>query len=155
MHKPAWDDYFISIAHAIKVRSSCSRRQVGALIVNGKQIISTGYNGTPHKIRNCNEGGCERCSAPPEVYPPGTNYDKCTCSHAEENAIVHAARHGMMTKGCDIYTTHSPCIQCAKMIINAGIQKVVHGIDYPDDLGKKLLKEAKIEVIKVNEQCQV
>lgn len=149
MARPDWDSYFMGVAHAVKERASCSRRKAGAIIVKEKQIISTGYNGTPAGVKNCNEGGCERCNSPEEKYPRGTNLDKCACCHAEENAIVQAARHGMNTGGATLYTTFTACTQCAKMIINAGIKRVVAENEYPDDLGTKLLKEAGVELARM------
>ncbi|MBI2075649.1 MAG: dCMP deaminase family protein [Candidatus Aenigmarchaeota archaeon] len=146
MAKPDWDRYFMNVAHAVKERASCSRRKVGAILVKEKQIISTGYNGTPAGTKNCNEGGCGRCASD---VPSGKELDKCACCHAEENAIVQAARHGMNTAGATMYTTFTSCVQCAKMIINAGIKKVVSEADYPDDLGTKLLKEAKVELARL------
>lgn len=147
--RPNWDEYFMKIAHAVKERSSCIRRQVGAIIVKEKQIISTGYNGTPRGVRNCNEGGCERCASSAQSNPSGTNLDKCACSHAEENAVVQAAFNGIGTNGSIMYTTNSPCTLCAKIIINAGIKKIIFGGDYPDELGLKLLKEANVELVKL------
>ncbi len=145
--KPSWDEYFMNVAHTIKGRSSCLTRQIGAIIVRDKRIISTGYNGTPAGIRNCNEGGCPRCSARVEgKIESGKELEKCTCSHAEENAVVQAALHGISTKGTTLYTTFTTCTQCAKIIINAGIKKVVAEHPYPDDLGTALLKEAGIEL---------
>ncbi len=146
MARPPWDEYFMNVAHAVKARSSCIRRQVGAILVRDKQIISTGYNGTPRGIRNCDDGGCARCNASEKEYPRGKDLDKCACCHAEENSITQAALHGMRTEGATIYTTNVPCTICAKMIINAGIRKVVVGGDYPDDLGRRLLEEANIEL---------
>ena len=148
--RQSWDDYFMSIAHAVKGRSSCARRQVGAVVIKEKQIISTGYNGTPRGVKNCNEGGCERCNTPTDSVPSGTSLDRCSCSHGEENAIVHAALHGMNTNGAALYTTNTPCTTCAKMIINAGIKKIVSGAPYADVLGEKLLREAGVELQVMN-----
>jgi dCMP deaminase len=148
MQRPSWDEYFMNVAHAVKARADCTRRQVGAILVKGKQIISTGYNGTPRGLKNCSEGGCERCNSDESQHPRGKDLDKCACSHAEENTIVQAALHGMSTDGATLYTTDSPCTICAKMIINAGIKKIVAGGEYPDDLGTELLKEAGIELVK-------
>lgn len=149
MQKPSWDEYFMSVADAVKSRSSCIRRQVGAVIVRNKQIVSTGYNGTPRGVKNCNEGGCERCNTPSEQIPSGTGLDRCSCCHGEENAIVQAALHGMRTEGSDLYTTNVPCTTCAKMAINAGVSKIVFSGSYPDELGAKLLKEAGIELVQL------
>lgn len=149
--RPTWDEYFMKISHSVKERSTCVRRQVGAILVKDKQIISTGYNDTPRGVRNCGEGGCERCASSIESNPSGTNLDKCACSHAEENAIVQAALHGISSEDAIIYTTNSPCTICAKMLINAGVRKIVLGGEYPDELGLKLLKESGVELVKFNQ----
>ncbi len=125
--RPGWDEYFMDIAHVVKRRANCSRRQVAAVIVLDRRIISTGYNGTPRGIQNCFEGGCARCASDA---PSGTGLGECICSHAEENAITQAAYHGIRTKGATIYVTLSPCLTCAKMIINAGIVEVVYDEQY-------------------------
>ncbi len=147
--RPDWDEYFMDVAHAVRQRADCVRRQVGAILVKDKRIISTGYNGTPRGTKNCTEGGCERCNGSEENFPRGMHLDKCACSHAEENAIVQAALHGVSTRDAALYTTNSPCTICSKMLINAGIKKIVMEGEYPDDLGAKLLEEAGIEVIKL------
>ncbi|MEM4165811.1 MAG: deaminase [Candidatus Bilamarchaeaceae archaeon] len=142
--RPSWDEYFMSIAKQVATRSNCIKRKVAAVIVRDKQIISTGYNGTPRGTRNCNEGGCPRCN---NFTESGKNLDECFCSHGEENAIVQAAYNGVSTKGCTIYTTFSPCLLCTKMIINAGIVEVVYNERYPiSESAMKLLKEAGIKV---------
>lgn len=146
MQRPDWDTYFMNIAEAAASRANCTRRQIGAVLVKDKRIISTGYNGTPMGTKNCFEGGCSRCAS---SVPSGSNLDKCSCCHAEENAIVQAALHGMQTKDATLYTTFTACTQCAKMIINAGIRKVVAKKDYPDDLGTALLKEAGVELVRL------
>ncbi len=128
--KPDWDNYFMNIAHVVASRSSCSRRQVAAVIVKDKRIISTGYNGTPRGVPNCNEGGCPRCNSDS---PSGKDLAECLCSHAEENSIVQAAYHGISVKGASLYTTFSPCLICAKMIINSGIEEVVYHKRYSID----------------------
>ena len=126
--RPGWDQYFMNIALVVATRSNCSRRHVAAVIVKERQIVSTGYNGTPRGIKNCDEGGCPRCASD---VPSGGNLGECICSHAEENSIVQAAYHGVSVKGGTIYTTYSPCLLCAKMIINSGIREVVYNMDYP------------------------
>lgn len=146
LQRPDWDSYFMSIAKEVSRRANCTRRQIGAVLVRDRQIISTGYNGTPKGIKNCSEGYCERCSS---NVPSGKDLDKCSCCHAEENTIVQAALHGMQTKDAVLYTTFTACTQCAKMIINAGIKKVVAKEDYPDDLGTQMLKEAGVELVKM------
>ena len=125
--RPGWDIYFMDIAHVVTKRSNCIRRQVAAIIVKDQRIISTGYNGTPRGVRNCFEGGCPRCAS---KAPSGSGLGECICSHAEENAITQAAYHGIAVKGATLYSTMSPCLICAKMIINAGIQEVVFEQEY-------------------------
>ena len=148
MDRPNWDKYFMDIAHVVKSRSNCMTRQTGAIIVKDKRIIGTGYNGTPSGIKNCFDGGCPRCTARMDgKVESGRDLDKCICCHAEENAIVHSALHGNATKGSMIYITFTPCSQCAKMIINAGITKVVSAEPYTDPLGTQLLNDAGIELL--------
>jgi dCMP deaminase len=125
--RPDWDTYFMDIAHVVARRSNCCRRQVAALIVLEKRIISTGYNGTPRGIRNCSEGGCKRCAGKSKS---GADLGDCVCCHAEENAIVQAAYHGISVRGGTIYATISPCLMCAKMVINAGLEEVVYEHEY-------------------------
>jgi dCMP deaminase len=123
LDRPDWDPYFMDIAHVVARRGNCLRRQVAAVIVKDRRIISTGYNGTPRGVRNCFEGGCPRCAS---KAPSGTALGDCICSHAEENAITQAAYHGIFVRGSTLYSTLSPCLQCAKMIVNAGIVEVVY-----------------------------
>ena len=140
--RPDWDEYFMEIAKVVALRSNCSRRHVAAVIVKDKRIISTGYNGTPRGITNCNEGGCPRCSG---HAPSGTGLEECICSHGEENAIVQAAYHGICVKDATLYTTFSPCLLCAKMIINAGIREVVYNESYSiDGTSRRILAEAGV-----------
>lgn len=142
--RPDWDTYFMEIAKLVAMRSNCSRRQVASVIVKDGRIISTGYNGTPRGIKNCDEGGCPRCSS---SAPSGTQLGECICSHGEENAIVQAAYHGIAIKDSTLYTTASPCLICAKMIINAGIREVVYLERYSiDETAKGILEEAKINI---------
>jgi dCMP deaminase len=116
--------------------------------VKEKRIVATGYNGTPMGITNCIDGGCERCKLREEgKLAHGEKKDLCICVHAEQNALLQSAYHGISTKDGILYTTASPCSQCAKMLINAGIKKVVAHAKFPDELGPKLLKQANIEVL--------
>ena len=132
----------MNIADVVASRSNCSRRHVAAVIVKDHRIISTGYNGTPRGIKNCFEGGCSRCNS--EI-PSGKGLDECICSHGEENAIVQAAYHGISVKDGTLYTTFSPCLLCAKMIINAGIKEVIYKERYSiDNTAMDLLKEAGV-----------
>lgn len=140
--RPSWDDYFLGIARVVALRSNCMKRKVAAVIVKDKRIISTGYNGTPRGVKNCNEGGCPRCNA---FGKSGQNLGECFCSHAEENSIVQAAYHGVSIRDGTLYTTFSPCLICTKMIINSGIAEVVYNQHYP--LGEQamgLLEEAGV-----------
>ena len=149
LKRPSWDKYFMDIAHVAATRSNCSRRQVAAVLVRDKQIISTGYNGTPRGIKNCADGGCPRCNS---NVPSGEQLGQCLCSHAEENAIVQAACYGIAVKGATLYTTFSPCLQCAKMIINAGISEVIYYQHYTiDDVSLALLREAGVVVRPLDE----
>lgn len=140
--RPSWDSYFMNIAQVAATRSNCCRRHVAAVIVRDQRIISTGYNGTPRGIKNCSEGGCPRCNS---NAPSGTGLEECICSHAEENAIVQAAYHGIAVKDAILYTTFSPCLLCAKMIVNAGIREVVFQENYTiDSTAARILTEAGI-----------
>ena len=121
--RPDWDTYFMDIARVVGTRGNCLRRQVAAVIVKDRRIISTGYNGTPRGVRNCFEGGCRRCAS---AAPSGAALGECICSHAEENSITQAAYHGIQVRAATLYCTLSPCLQCARMIINAGICEVVY-----------------------------
>jgi len=125
--RPGWDVYFMSIARVVASRSNCVKRKVAALITVDRRIISTGYNGTPRGAPSCNGGGGPRCN---RFAPSGTGLLDCICSHAEENAIVQAALHGIPVSDAVIYTTYSPCLQCTKMIINARIGTVVYNEAY-------------------------
>jgi len=144
LKRPDWDVYFMEIAQVVARRSNCARRHVAAVIVKDKRIISTGYNGTPRGIRNCNEGGCPRCNSDT---PSGERLEECLCCHAEENSIVQAAYHGISLKDSILYTTYSPCLMCAKMIINSGIIEVVYRDRYSiDTTARRLLDESGIKV---------
>ena len=140
--RPSWDEYFMNIAHVTSSRSNCKRRHVGAVIVKNNRIVSTGYNGTPRGITNCFEGGCPRCNSNAAT---GERLDECYCCHAEENAIVQAAYHGVSVRDSTMYTTSSPCLLCTKMIINAGIKEVVYHKTYKfEETVKKLFAQTGI-----------
>jgi dCMP deaminase len=141
--RPTWDEYFMAIAGVAAGRANCIKRHVGAVITVGKQIVSTGYNGTAKGIRNCSEGGCPRCLSFADT---GTKLDECLCVHAEENAIVQAACNGIGVKGGTLYSTHCPCSYCAKSIINAGIVEVVYREPFAmDKVTRKLFREAGVK----------
>ncbi|MBN1557832.1 MAG: dCMP deaminase family protein [Lentisphaerae bacterium] len=143
MNRPDWDTYFMDIAHVVARRGNCSRRQVAALLVKDRRIISTGYNGTPRGVRNCFEGGCPRCAG---ESPSGSGLGECVCSHAEENAVTQAAYHGIAVRGATLYCTLSPCLLCAKMLINAGIIEVVYEDEYHFEAQTRaLLAEAGVQ----------
>lgn len=147
IRRPGFDEYFMDIAAAVSSRSSCIRRQIGAVIVKDRRIISTGYNGTPRGTKNCDEGGCHRCSSTAES---GTKLGECLCSHAEENAIIQAAYHGIGVKGGVLYTTHSPCLLCTKLILNSGIAEVVYNMAYPvGEMPVKMFDQAGITLRKL------
>jgi dCMP deaminase len=145
--RPGWTTYFMNIARMVATRSNCRRRQVGALIVKDTRIVSTGYNGTPRGVRNCYEGGCPRCAG---ASGKGASLEQCICSHAEENAIVQAAFHGISIDGAVLYSTVSPCLLCAKMIINGGLREVVYETAYAFDRQTcALLREAGVKLRRV------
>jgi len=142
--RPSWDQYFMQITQLVSTRSTCMRRQVGALLVKDKNILATGYNGVPSGIRHCQEVGCLREQL---QVPSGERHELCRGLHAEQNAIIQAARHGVNIEGATLYCTDSPCIICSKMLINAGVLNVVFGRGYPDALSKEMLAEAGINSV--------
>lgn len=143
--RPNWDQYFMSMAELTATRSTCLRRQVGAVIVQDKHIVATGYNGAPKGIPHCEElGGCLREAM---GIPSGERHELCRALHAEQNAIIQAATLAQSIEGATIYITHQPCIICAKMIINAGIQRIVVKEGYPDALSVDMLAEAGLKIV--------
>ncbi len=145
--RPDWDEYFMRIAFLVSERSTCLRRKVGAVVVKDKRILATGYNGAPSGIRHCSETGCLREEL---KVPSGERHELCRGLHAEQNAIIQAALHGVSLKGAVMYITTHPCIICAKMIINAGIKEIIVSQGYPDPLAKAFLEEADVKVRYVN-----
>ena len=129
--------------------SSCLRRQVGAVIVKDKRIMTTGYNGAPAGVKTCIERGS--CMRNEMNIPSGTHAELCYAAHAEQNAIIQAAKEGISLKGCVLYCTHQPCVVCAKMIINSGIKEVIYKEGYPDEFSQKICEEAGIKLTKYNE----
>lgn len=144
IERPGWDEYFLQLADLVATRSTCMRRQVGAVLVRNERIISTGYNGAPRGLRHCFDTGCLREE---QLIPSGQRYELCRGVHAEQNAIINAAFYGIATQDSVIYCTNQPCIICARMIINAGIIKVVHRGNFDDTLALELMEEAGITVI--------
>lgn len=143
LNRPSWDEYFLKIAHLVATRSTCLRRKVGAVVVKNKQILTTGYNGAPTGIAHCDKVGCLREEL---KVPSGQRHELCRALHAEQNAFLQAARHGVSLDGSILYITTQPCSICAKMIINVGIKKIVMQGVYPDDFALKFLHEAGIEM---------
>jgi len=141
--RPDWDEYFLDIAALVARRSTCLRRNVGAVLVRERRILSTGYNGAPTGLRHCLDIGCLRVQL---QIPSGERHELCRGLHAEQNAIIQAALHGVGIAGATLYCTNHPCVICAKMIINAGIVHVVVGDGYSDELACEILGEAGIEV---------
>ena len=149
MERPSWDQYFMEMAVLTSRRSTCMRRQVGAVIVKDKHIIATGYNGAPRRIMHCEErGGRLRQKL---GVPSGERHELCMALHAEQNAIIQAATLAQSIEGGTIYVTHQPCVICAKMIINAGISRIVVKEGYPDKLAVDMLEEAGLRIIMLGE----
>lgn len=148
--RPSWISYFMEITELVAKRSTCLRREVGAIIVKDRHILSTGYNGPPKGVPHCDElGGClrERLNI-----PSGERHEICRAVHAEQNAIIQAAKLGINIEGSDMYITTHPCFICAKMIINAGIRRIYINEGYPDKLAAEILKEAGVEIIQYNSE---
>ena len=144
-NRPDWDHYFMQMAELTAQRSTCLRRHVGAVIVKDKHIIATGYNGAPRGIAHCDEkGGCLREKL---GVPSGERHELCRALHAEQNAIIQAATLGQSIEGATIYITNQPCVICAKMIINAGIERIVVKDGYPDELSVEILAEAGLRIV--------
>ncbi len=142
MVRPSWPEYFMSIAEMVAKRSTCIRRQVGAVLVKEKRILATGYNGAPTGLRHCETVGCMRQDG---SVPSGQRHELCRGLHAEQNAIIQAAYHGTAIAGATLYCTNKPCAICAKMLINAGVVKIVFKEGYDDPLAAQMLTEAGIE----------
>ncbi|NYT01064.1 MAG: dCMP deaminase family protein [Methanocellales archaeon] len=142
--RPSIDEYFMEIAYVVSKRSTCLRNQVGAVIVKDKRILATGYNGAPRNLDHCLDIGCIRKQ---NDIPSGERHELCRGVHAEQNAIIQSAIHGVSVEGSALYSTHQPCILCAKLIINAKIRRVVFANSYPDDAALKFLKQAKVNVV--------
>ena len=143
--RPSWDEYFMQMCDTVSTRATCSRRSVGAVIVKEKHILATGYNGAPRGIENCLDRG--NCLREEMKVRSGERHELCRGSHAEQNAITQAAYHGIKIEGSTLYCTFMPCIICTKMIINAGIKRLVFKNYYPDDLAVEMLNESKIELV--------
>ena len=141
--RPSWDEYFMEMAELARQRSTCLRRHVGAVIVKDNRVIATGYNGVPRGIRHCEETGCLRQQL---NVPSGKMHELCRGLHAEQNAIIQAACMGSSIEGGTLYCTTQPCVICTKMIINAGIKRVVIKESYPDALAQEMAVEAGLVI---------
>lgn len=148
--RPSWDEYFLRITREVARRSTCLRRQVGALLVMDKHILATGYNGAPTGLQHCLEIGCLREQL---KVPPGERHELCRGLHAEMNALLQAARYGIKISGATLYSTTYPCSLCAKMLVNTGILRIVTITDYPDALAKEifLMANVKVEIAKLDD----
>lgn len=146
MNRPTWDDYFFSIAELTKDRSNCIKRKVGCIIVKNNRIISLGYNGTPSGVKNCYDGGCNRCNN--TSINSGEKLDECLCLHAEENALLFVSKADLQDS--NLYVTLIPCISCVKKIIQCGIKNVFYNESYNelDDYNIKTMNDNNINVIK-------
>ncbi|MEW5866709.1 MAG: cytidine/deoxycytidylate deaminase family protein [Bacillota bacterium] len=140
--RPSWDEYFMEIARIVASRSTCLRRQVGAIAVRDRRILATGYNGAPSGLAHCGEVGCLRTEWD---VPSGERHELCRGLHAEQNVIIQAALHGISIRGATVYCTNQPCVLCAKMLVNAGISEIVYHGEYPDQLAADILREADVK----------
>ena len=145
MKRPSWDEYFLTITYDVAERATCIKRKVGSIIVKDHRILSSGYNGSPKGFSHCSEENCIRKQMD---ISSGHRHELCRGLHAEQNAIIQAAWHGVKIAGGTLYCTYQPCVICVKMMINAGIEKLVYTGAYPDELAAEMLKESKMEVVK-------
>jgi len=147
-NRPSWNTYFMDITRLVAKRSTCLRRAVGASIVKNRRILTTGYNGAPSNVTHCKDAGCLREKLD---VPSGEKHELCRGIHAEQNAIIQAAYHGVSIQGASLYCTNLPCSICAKMIINAGIRTIYYVEGYADSISEDMLKEANIQLIRLDD----
>lgn len=145
MSRPSWPEYFMTITKMVAKRSTCLRRHVGSILVKDKRILATGYNGAPAGLKHCAEVGCIRQNT---SIPSGERHELCRGLHAEQNAIIQAAYHGISIAGSTLYCTNKPCVICSKMLINAGIVKIFYENGYDDPLADQMITEAGIEIVR-------
>jgi len=145
LSRPSWPEYFMTIAEMVAKRSTCLRRHVGSVLVKDKRILATGYNGAPAGLKHCAEVGCIRQNT---SIPSGERHELCRGLHAEQNAIIQAAYHGISIAGSTLYCTNKPCVICSKMLINAGIVKIFYEKGYDDQLADQMITEAGIEIVR-------
>lgn len=141
--RPDWDHYFMQVADLVKTRSTCTRRQVGAVLVNGRHIIATGYNGAVTGAPHCEDAGCIRQQM---GIKSGERHELCVAVHAEQNALIQAAQYGISVAGATLYCTAMPCAICAKLIVNAGIRRVVYRDPYSDHLAPHILERGAVQL---------
>lgn len=144
--RPSWSEYFMEIALLVAKRSTCLRRAVGAVLVRDKRILTTGYNGAPTGITHCADTGCLRANL---AVPSGERHELCRGIHAEQNAIIQAACHGISVRSAVLYCTHQPCSICAKMLVNVGLQTVYYLNSYEDPISQKIFEEAGVVLMKL------
>jgi dCMP deaminase len=147
VNRPSWEEYFMEITRLVARRATCIRRQVGAVLVMDKRLLATGYNGAPSGLAHCLEVGCLREE---KHVPSGERHELCRGLHAEQNAIIQAAFHGIRIQGATLYCTNLPCVICSKMLINAGIKEIIYESGYADDLTREMLLEARIPVRQIS-----
>ncbi|NJD62040.1 MAG: cytidine deaminase [Deltaproteobacteria bacterium] len=146
--RPDWDTYFMDMAVLASRRSSCLRRAVGAVLVKDRRLLATGYNGVPSGVTHCEVTGCLREKL---NVPSGERHELCRGLHAEQNAIIQAAFHGVSIRDAVLYCTNLPCIICAKMLINAGVRRVVYLEGYADALTGEMFREVGMELVRMEE----
>ena len=144
--RPDWEIYFLKIAQLASTRSTCLRRRVGAVLVKDRNILATGYNGAPSGLPHCVDVGCLREK---DNVPSGQRHELCRGLHAEQNAIIQAASHGVSIRGAVLFCTNFPCVICSKMLINAGVRVIHYEGGYPDDLSRQMLQEGGVELRRV------
>ncbi|NCC81641.1 MAG: cytidine deaminase [Clostridia bacterium] len=150
--RKSWDAYFLDISRLVSSRSTCLRRKVGAVLVKDNHILTTGYNGAPRGLEHCLDRGCIREQ---KGIPSGERHEFCRGIHAEQNALIQAAVHGVSIEGSTLYCTNFPCALCSKLIINAKVKKIVYVEGYPDDLAKELLAESDVELLQLGESDEI
>lgn len=143
--RPSWDGYFLALAVVASTRSTCLRRQIGAVFASKNRILATGYNGSPSGTAHCTDIGCLRQQL---GIPSGERHEICRGAHAEMNAIAQAASSGVSLRGSTVYCTHEPCSICGKLLINSDVASVVYIYSYPDELSRTLLSEARIPCVR-------
>ncbi len=148
--RPDWDTYFMDMAKLASRRSSCLRRAVGAVLVKDRRLLATGYNGVPSGVTHCEVTGCLREKL---NVPSGERHELCRGLHAEQNAILQAAFHGVSIRDAVLYCTNLPCIICAKMLINAGVRRIVYLEGYADPLTEEMIREVGMEIVRLEERA--